>query len=108
MSQMESYLELDVHPLPPKVRGNVGKAFLADIERVLGETNNSGLLESGDLRMQVQKHYPDTDLVVILINFGTSVASSIFAEVVLGEVKKRWQVKERDKGDSSDESSDRK
>jgi hypothetical protein len=86
-------IELTIAPIPPDTIARVKIEIIPCIQEALRESGQERLLESGELKVTVERGVPIDLVATAIVTLLSNVALETFKTIVLPQLKKRFTVK---------------
>jgi hypothetical protein len=91
----ENTIQLEITPVPPATLSTTEKEVLPLIEAAIRDQGQGDLLDSGELKFEVQQTFPGTLVTIIVVKCLCKAAYKIVEKVVIPLLQKKYGVRQR-------------
>lgn len=91
-------VQIQLTPFPPDNASSIRAELIPLVETALAQRGHTGLLENGQIRIDVEETFPTAEVIDAVIMFGSAAALEVFKEIVLPILRQRFGVRIRDRG----------
>jgi hypothetical protein len=91
----KNMVQIEITPLPPATFSTTEQELLPLIEKAIRQQGHGDLLDSGDLRIQIEQTFPTSVVIIIVVTYLCKAALKVVEKVVIPVLQEKYGVRRR-------------